>query len=125
MSKYILISLLVMFFTACGQHDVEYAGTPVQGPKGDKGDTGDQGVPGTPGAPGNGITVVQLCPSGVTVYPSAFAEVAFCIDGKLYGTYWDGKNAWSTLIPTGAYKSTSTSVPCNFTVSANCTVVQN
>lgn len=67
------------------------------------------------------LSVVNFC-STQTVYPSAFSEVGLCIADTLYAVYWDSRNAWLTEIPPGNYRTTSTSVPCNFTVATNCQV---
>lgn len=95
-----------------------------QGNSGANGQDGAQGPQGIPGAPGTVVEAVQFCPGYTTSYPSRFAEVGFCVEGQLYGVYWDGRNAWWTLIPPGYYASTSTSAPCNFYVAAGCQVHQ-
>lgn len=64
------------------------------------------------------VTVVQLCEGSPTQYP----EQAVCIFNQLYGVYWDGQNAWLTLLPPGNYRSTSSFVPCNLAVEADCKV---
>lgn len=67
------------------------------------------------------VTPVQLC-SGVTTYPNSFPEFGFCINNTLFGTYWDGHNAWTAEIAPGHWSSTSSSVSCNFTVTSGCNV---
>lgn len=68
------------------------------------------------------VYAVQFCPGYTVTYPSMFPEYGFCIEGELYATYWDGKNAFSTKLVAGAYMSTSTSAPCNFQYIGNCKV---
>jgi hypothetical protein len=65
---------------------------------------------------------VQFCTGYTTTYPSVFPEFGFCINSQIYAVYWDGKNAWEGEIVPGYYDSTSTSAPCDFTVSAGCEV---
>lgn len=92
---------------------------------GTNGSNGSNGSNGQNGADGTLVLPVPLCPSYTTTYPSTFAEFGFCINSKLYGVFWDGHNAWWTVIPNGYYSSTSSSAPCTFTVSAGCTVTQH
>lgn len=107
--------LILLLLCSCAPELVQ-VNTP--GPIGPQGPKGDAGAPAS-----NNVYVVHLCPNhGVTSYPAAFAEVALCIDNKLYATYWDGHNAWMTDIPPGNYVSTSSSVPCSFTAYLNCVV---
>ena len=96
---------LLLLLTACNQGVQQ-----IQGPQG------------LPGANGSTVTMVQFCPSYNTSYPSIFPEFGMCINDILYATYWDGKNAWTAEVVPGYYESTSTSAPCNFTVSANCVI---
>lgn len=100
------------------------------GPRGEAGEVGAHGIAGTDGSNGsdgqNGqdatpVTVVTLCP-GNTEYPSIFVEVAFCIGGKLYGTY-SANGGFSTELAPGHYSSTAIGSSCNFTVGDNCSVV--
>lgn len=65
--------------------------------------------------------VVQFC-VGVINYPTVFPEIGICIANVLYADYWDGHNSWLSEIPPGNYESTSTSLPCNFTVLNNCQI---
>lgn len=95
------------------------AGSP--GPQGSPGPIGVQGTPGVPGQDASGVTAVPLC-TGQTVYPTSFAEYGLCIGNNLFGIYWDGTNAWLTMLPPGNYTSTSTSVPCTLTIGASCSV---
>lgn len=92
----------------------------ADGGKGDKGDQGDTGSPGAPGTPGTIVTVVQLCP-GVTTYPSAFVEVALCLNHNLYGVY-SANGGFLTYFPPGNYSSNAIGSACNLTVQANCVV---
>lgn len=98
--------------------DTGAPGTP--GPKGDTGNPGDPGETGPAGSDGRIATVVQLCP-GVTVYPSAFVEVALLINGKLYAVY-SVPGAFLTEIPPGRYYSAGIGSACDFTVNADGTV---
>lgn len=99
----------------------ETGSTGTSGVKGATGNTGSTGGTGVNGVDTASISVVQLC-SGVTTYPSSFAEVGMCISGDLYAVYWDGHNSWLTEIPPGNYASTSTSVPCDFCVTSGCNI---
>lgn len=95
----------------------------AKGDKGDKGDQGDVGAPGQDGEDGTDATieVVQFCP-GTAAYPTVFPESGLCIGGQIYGVFYMNGKAFGGIIPPGAYASTSTSLPCNFTVAANCQV---
>jgi hypothetical protein len=84
------------------------------------GETGATGPTGPAGAAN--ITMVQFCSGYTTTYSSSFPEFGQCVNGVLYGTYWDGHNAWTSEIPPGEYMSTSTSAPCDFTVGSNCQI---
>lgn len=91
------------------------------GPVGGRGPTGDdglQGIPGLDGADGTQITIVKFCP-GVTVYPTKFVEIGWCIEGSVYGTY-SQNGGFSTLLPPGAYTSNAIGSSCSFTILANC-----
>lgn len=121
--KKLLAILLLVTAVSCGS---------LKGDRGEAGPAGSPGVAGVDGQDGiNGqdgqdaipVTVVQLCP-GTTVYPSTFVEVAFCIDGELYGTY-SANGGFSTKLVPGAYSSNAIGSSCNFTVSANCVVTPN
>lgn len=123
-----IVCAIVLLLPACGKpHD----GTSIVGPSGNTGLTGVQGPTGAPGIAGpqgepgvdaSPVTVVQLCP-GTTVYPNKFVEVAFCIDGQLYGTY-SANGGFSTLLPPGVYSSNGVGSSCNFTIGNNCEVIQ-
>jgi hypothetical protein len=65
--------------------------------------------------------MVQLCQSCVPVYPSTFAEVAFCIGGNLYGTY-SANDGFSAELPPGAYSSDGINCSCSFVIGPNCAV---
>lgn len=88
---------------------------------GGQGFIGTQGPNGPPGAPGTTITVVQLCTSCIPVYPSVFAEIGFCIDGNLYGTY-SANDGFSALLLPGAYSSNGIDCSCSFVIGTNCQV---
>lgn len=95
---------------------------PKDGSPGLQGATGAVGPQGPSGAAA-AETTVQFCPNaGPTAYPNTFPEYGLCINGNIFAVYYDGKNAWLAEIVPGYYASTSTSAPCNFTVSANCQV---
>lgn len=64
------------------------------------------------------VVPVQLCAGSLSQFP----EVALCINNALYAVYWDGHNAWMTLIPPGHYNSTSSTAACSFNVGASCQV---
>lgn len=81
---------------------------------------GEKGDPGQDGKDGTVLTIVKLCP-GVTVYPSTFVEVAFCVEGKLYGTY-STNGGFSTELPPGTYGSQGVNSSCNFVIGENCQV---
>ena len=81
------------------------------------GATGAQGPAGT-----TGLSVVKFCSAYTTVYPTTFPEYGLCISGSIYAVYWDNTNAWLAEVVPGSYQSTSTSAPCDFTVSANCEI---
>lgn len=75
---------------------------------------------GAPGAAGTVITSKQLCP-GTPSYPSAFIEVAFCIDDEIYGVY-SANGGFMTWFPAGTYMSNGINASCNLTIGAHCTV---
>ena len=81
---------------------------------------GTNGVDGVNGVDGTQVTIVTLC-EGVTIYPYVFVEIAYCIDGKLYGTY-SANGGFSTEIVPGAYSSNGINSSCSFTVGPNCEV---
>lgn len=105
--KYVVYTLISLMFTGCGSNSYEYF-------------NGKDGVDGRDGVDATPVTVVKLCP-GVTVYPSKFVEVAFCIGGKLFGTY-SQNGGFSTEIPAGTYGSNGINASCNFTVLLNCVI---
>lgn len=118
MTKYVLAIMMAMGTMACGPHYEYFRGqdgsTGPEGEKGDQGERGDDGIDGT------SVTVVKLCP-GVTVYPSKFVEVAFCIGSKLYATY-SANGGFTTEIPPGTYGSNGINASCNFVVKPNCQI---
>lgn len=81
---------------------------------------GKKGDVGAPGSDANLVTPIQLCP-GVTTYPSAFIEVAVCIDDQLYGVY-SSLDGFLTKLPPGAYVSNAIGSNCNFTVLEHCVI---
>lgn len=99
-----------------------------QDPQGNVGLPGATGVAGAPGVNGtNGqdaspTTVIQFCSGQDATTYGHFPEKGLCIANKLYGVYFDGQNAWLAEIVPGNYRSTSTSLACNFTVTSGCTV---
>lgn len=92
------------------------------GKDGGSGAAGNNGAPGSNGQDATPITAVKFCIGATTVYPTSFPEYGFCINGKIYATYWDGTNAWTAEVVPGYYSSTSTSAPCSFSVTANCVI---
>lgn len=88
------------------------------GANGADGVNGTNGINGLNGSPGTSVSSVQFCAGSANAYP----EVGFALGTAVYGVYWDGRNAWLSYLPPGAYSSTSSSVPCNFTINANGTV---
>lgn len=116
MFKSIAFIALAFAMSGCGNTHYEYS----------VGQKGDQGVAGATGAAGQDatpVTVVKFCP-GVTVYPSKFIEIGFCIGGKLYGTY-SANDGFSTELPPGTYGSNGINASCNFTVGLNCAIINN
>lgn len=89
---------------------------------------GPQGSQGPQGLPGQSVTTVEFCPSqGATVYPSHFPEYGLCIEGAIYGVYWDDHgrgSAWLAQIAPGTYVSTATGLACTFKVTTNCGITQ-
>lgn len=76
------------------------------------------------GTDGTQVYMVQLCPNlGATVYGSNWPEFAFCLDDRLFATYWDGHQAFTAYIPAGRYSSTSPQ-GCTFQVVSGCQVTQ-
>ncbi len=85
---------------------------------------GRDGNVGAQGPQGNvPFYMVQLCP-GTTIYPSKFIEVAFCVNGVLYGTY-SANGGFSTELPPGSYGSNGINASCNFVISDNCIVTNS
>jgi len=78
------------------------------------------GSNGTNGTNGTVITPVQLCKNPVTTYSNTFAEVAFCINGKLYGVY-SANDGFLSPLPNGTYSSDGINASCTFTITG-CTV---
>ncbi len=120
MNKSLLIASTLVYALGCARTGP--SGSPgVQGQVGVAGVPGATGAVGATGPSGAGWTVVQLCTSCVPVYPSTFAEVGFCYEGNLYGTY-SANGGFSTLLPPGAYTSDGINCSCSFTLEANCVV---
>lgn len=84
------------------------------------GANGTNGTNGTNGSNGTTVGIVQFCP-GVTIYPSAFLEIGFCINNKIYAVY-SANDGFLTLTPPGNYSSNAVGSSCNFTIGANCTI---
>ena len=96
--KYVVFTLIsLMIASSCGR-----------GPRGYNGEDGKE------------VTVVKFCP-GVTVYPSRFVEIGFCINGHIYATY-STNGGFSTEIPPGSYGSNGINANCNFVVLPNCEI---
>lgn len=115
---YCVMALLAL--SSCGQGATGNPGQSIVGPKGDQGDSGADGQDGSDGVDAAPVTVVKLCP-GNTVYPSKFVEIAFCVQGNLYGTY-SANGGFSTEFPPGNYSSNAVGSSCNFSVLPNCVV---
>lgn len=109
--KYLVITMFVLL-AGCGRGPV--------GVPGPKGDTGAQGVQGEAGTDATPVTIVQLCP-GTTTYSSKFVEIAFCVGGRLYGTY-SQNGGFSTELPPGSYSSNGINSSCSFIIYADCIV---
>lgn len=121
--KYSVFTLIcAMVLVGCGRGPVGAAGP--KGDSGSQGIQGEQGIPGRDGEDGEDaqVSIVKLCP-GVTTYPTRFVEVAFCFDGKLYGTY-SANGGFSTELPPGNYSSNAIGSSCNFRVLPDC-IIQN
>ena len=86
------------------------------------GPQGPAGATGPAGPPGSSWTPVQFCTNYTGTYSGPLPEFGFCVDGVIYATCWDGKNAWTCEVYPGNWDSTSTGAPCNFTVGPNCSV---
>lgn len=89
-------------------------------PKAKNGSPGLQGPPGETGEDAD-ITVVQLCKSCTTHYPDTFAEVAFCVNDKLYATY-SANGGFSVEMPPGQYSSNGINCSCVMTVLPHCEI---
>jgi len=124
--KYLLMACMMVSIVGCGKIKKELRGSPgtdgksVQGNPGTNGQDGSNGEDGADGIDATSVTVVKLCP-GVTVYPSRFVEIAFCISGKLYGTY-SANGGFSTELPPGSYGSNGINSSCNFVIGESCEV---
>lgn len=118
----ITLAILASTLSSCGRdHYNTIQGTP--GATGPQGPQGDQGLPGSDGQDGQDatpVTIVQLCPLPTT-YPSTFTEIAFCVSGKLYGTY-SANGGFSVEMVPGTYSSNGINSSCSFTVGPNCTI---
>lgn len=109
MRKVLLLSCIGVILTACGPQPM------IRGMDGRDGKDGKDGQDSHP------VQMVKFCPQE-TRYPASFPEYGFCVEGKLYATYYDTKNAWTAEIVPGLYMSTSTNAPCNFMVYDNCRI---
>jgi len=122
MNKAIIIAMLAAL-SGCGHNHYEYfvgqkGDTGAQGEAGPQGPAGADGADGADGQDATPITVVRLCP-GVSVYPSTFVEVAFCLDNRLYAVY-SANGGFQTEIPPGIYSSNAIGSACSFRVLPNC-----
>lgn len=75
---------------------------------------------GTNGTSGTLITPVQFCP-GVSVYPSTFVELGFCINNSIYAVYSQNGGFLTEILP-GTWQSNAIGSSCTFTVSPNCII---
>lgn len=122
---FILVGLLVLS-PGCGTLKGAPGQNGLKGPQGAQGEAGAVGPRGEPGRDGidaSGVTVVQLCRSCTPMYPSVFAEIGFCINNKLYGTY-SANGGFSAYLPVGGYISNGIGCTCTFTITSGCNVVQ-
>lgn len=124
-----LMTVLVLTLSGCqhaGEELQKQLGCHLAGNLCPESRPGPQGLPGLIGPTGPGgtagstITFVNLCP-GVTVYPTAFVEVAMCMNGDLYGVY-SANSGFMTYLPPGNYTSNAIGSACNLTVLSNCQV---
>jgi hypothetical protein len=113
----LFIVVLVMMLVGCGKGD-----TGAQGRQGIAGNIGATGAAGPAGSDGNSITPVQFCAGQPQVYPSSFPEYGLCINGDIYGVYWDNTNSFLAKLSPGAYTSTSTGLQCTFNILPGCVV---
>jgi hypothetical protein len=117
--RYILITTIVLVIALFACQGPE--GAPgASGERGPIGSPGPKGSDGSQGIPGTSIGIVELCP-GSTTYPSTFIEVAFCINGVLYGTY-SANGGFSTELPPGTYNSNGINSTCTFTILPGCVI---
>jgi hypothetical protein len=72
---------------------------------------------------GTVITPIQFCPNPTT-YPTTFSEIAFCINGNLWGVYSQNGGFLTEIIP-GTYSSDGVNSSCTFTVQPNCIIINN
>lgn len=117
MKYFIIIAMLSV--TGCGKT----GSTGAEGPAGSPGQS-VQGPAGAPGSNGESFTPVQLCRSCVTQYPDTYAEVVFCYQGDLYGTY-SANDGFSAELPPGTYNSAGINCSCTVTIGTNCNVTDN
>lgn len=106
MNKAVMFAMLAAM-SGCGHNHYEYF-------------VGEKGNPGADGQDATPVTVVRLCP-GVSVYPSTFVEVAFCLDNRLYAVY-SANGGFQTEIPPGIYSSNAIGSACSFRVLPNCAI---
>jgi hypothetical protein len=86
---------------------------------------GKDGIDGTNGVDGKdatGVYMVKFCEDQNDPSYGYFPEFGFCISGKIYATFWDDKNAFTTELSEGWYTTTSTGLKCTFYVGENCTI---
>jgi hypothetical protein len=119
--KSLILFLLCTLLIGCGKY------TPEPGPAGAPGERGASGSNGANGSNGHDATptyIVQFCAGYAPSYPRTFPEDGICIADKLYGVYSAPANVGLVELPPGAYTTTLTNAPCNFTVSSHCVVSQ-
>lgn len=101
---FLLATYLLVVMTAC-----------ARGPQGNAGPQGETGDPGFSPVP------IQLCAACTTHYPDTYAEVVFCYNGNLYGTY-SANGGFSTELPQGSYSSSGINCSCTVAIGPDCQV---
>lgn len=99
--------------------------TGSQGANGQTGPAGTNGLPGTTGpmgADGTTILPIQFCPNLISSYPSSFPEVGLLINGKIYAVFSTNGQAGLVALLPGSYITTTTGLPCSFTILPNGTI---
>lgn len=127
MKSYIALLVGLVVLNGCGK-DLKGAKGDAgpqggQGPAGVAGPQGPTGAQGEQGVAGESPYIVQLCPNNPHAhYPDHFPELAFCLNGMLYGIY-NGSIDYLTELPPGNYRSIAPE-GCNLVIRANCEVEQ-